>query len=230
MTEKQILSEIKSVNVESLENGMTIMDHFFKVKHQYPAESLFLHIPDNSVKWYYNYTEKLLRRVEVDFKQINETAESKHSENEHWFDAISDEDESVIPFTAGQFASKIVVYDDWHKLITYDEETGHYECFFVDIPENVAKAVCNDQMLVFDDIANETSNDEVITIEEAMEEDDDFAKACTKLANWMLKNDIIPELRFTRIAEGIKLDMIQSMLFTGTEEDKVDELPPPDSL
>lgn len=227
MTEKQILSEIKRINVESLEKGMTIMDHFFKVKHQFPAETLFLYLPNNSVKWYYNYTEKLLRRVEVDFKQVHNTDEKTHSPNEHWFDAISDKDESSIPFTAGQWANKIVVYDDWHKLVTYDETTGHYECFFVDIPEDLAKSICDDQMLTFDDIERANYDYHTVAIEEVMSDSKDFADACTSLANWMLENDVVPELRFTRVKEGIKLDLIQSMLFTGSQEDDLGE---PDSL
>lgn len=227
MTEKQILSEIKSVDVESLEKGMSIIDHFFKVKHQYPAESLLLHLPNNSVKWYYNYTEKLLRRIDVNFKQINCEDRDKHSEDEHWFNAISDEDETSIPFTAGQFANKIVVYDDWHKLITYDETTGHYECFFIDIPDDLAKSICDDQMLTFDDVERANYDYHTVALGEVMEENQDFADACTALANWMLQNDVIPELRFTRTKEGIKLDLIQSMLFTGSQENDLGE---PDSL
>lgn len=223
MTTEQILSEIKNIDVNSFEKGMTILDHFIKTNQQYPAESLLLHLADNSVKWYYNYTEKLLRRIEVNFKQANKTNEK----NEQWFKAISDEDETSISFTAEQFADKVVIYDDWHKLVTYDEKTGHYECFFIDIPEDIAKAIREEENLTLYD----SEIDQSVSIDELMEESAEFANACSTLSNWMLNNDVVSELRFSNVPEGIKLDLVQSMLFTGNQEDESDKLDAePDSL
>lgn len=227
MTTEQILSEIKNIDVDSFEIGMSILQHFNKVGQQYPAESLLLHFPNNNVKWYYNYTEKLLRRIEVNFKQVHIQDEKEHSLNDHWFTAISDEDESSIPFTASQFADKIVVYNDWHKLVTYDESTGHYECFFVDISKDIANDIIKNQMLSADEVLN---NPDTFTIEEILEESEDFATACSVLSNWMLNNNVVSELRFIHTQEGIKLDLIQSMLFTGSQKDVPDDLGKPDSL
>lgn len=222
MTTEQILSEIKSIDVDSLEKGMSIVDHFTKTNKQYPAEALLLHVQGDDIgKWYYNYTEKLLRRIEVNFKNIND--ENKFEQ--HWLNAISDEDESVIPFTAEQFANKIVVYNDWHKLVTYDEKTGHYECFFVDIVEGIAKEIMKNI-----DEYNGNNNIDPPTIDELMEDDIQFSKACTSISDWMLDNDIISELRFTNTPNGIKLDLVQSMLFTGHSNSDTDELGKPDSL
>lgn len=229
MTEKEILEEITSIDTSFFADGLSFGEHFEQTQSQYPAEILLFSTPDEFVKkYYYNYSEKMLRYIVSDRKSIQTVKEI--SKEDHLFDAVNDEDQSSISFSSLDVVNKVVVYDDFHKLVTHDPKTGHYECFFIDVPEEEAKAIVEDFTSVFS-IDRQMVDDSIIDInpdildndKEEIEEitQDEFSAAASTIAKWMLSDGATKKVTFFLNDEGVvELDINSKMFFAEDDEEK----------
>lgn len=226
MTEKEILKEITSIDTSFFADGLSFGEHFEQTQSQYPAEILLFSTPDEFVKkYYYNYSEKMLRYIVRDAKSIQKVKEV--GEDDHLFDAVNDEDQSSISFSSLDVVNKVIVYDDFRKLITHDPKTGHYECFFIDVAEEEAKAIVDDFTSVFnidrpmidntivdaepDSLDNDEDRDKFEEITE-----DEFSAAASTIAKWMLSDGATKKVTFFINDEGIvELDIHSKMFFNG---------------
>lgn len=247
MSEAEILKNILSVSTELFDDdGISFVDHFADTRSQWPAEILLFSCPDRLYKkWYYNYTEKMLRYIKTHDKTV---ADPGDDGSQVIFEAINDEDESSISFTAGQIADKILVYQDYQRLITYDKSTGHYEQFLIDIDkesadiivedfsqhfnidksnhfhpdtmvcENLQSIPTEDDVAVYDDEPDKL--DEVADEEEVSNEE--FRDAAKVIIQYLQETPELSEIRFQRFEDGVKLDLINS-LFYNCEEQSLEE-------
>ena len=220
MTEKEILEEITSFDTSYFSDGMSFGEHFEQTHSQYPCEIILFSAPDNLFrKWYYNYSEKMLRYIRTDHENVVKNNEI--SESDHIFDAINDEDESLISFSSQDLVDKVVVYDDFRKLITYDPKTGHYECFFVDVDERTASEVVEDFQRVFD-VDRPMVDNSVVEVKENEEKDkgvsdEEFSKAASVIAKWMLSCECSSVI-FTYVDGSVELDIHSKLYFNDKNE------------
>lgn len=221
MTEKEILEEITSFDTSYFSDGMSFGEHFEQTHSQYPCEIILFSAPDNLFrKWYYNYSEKMLRYIRTDHKNVAKSNEI--SQSDHIFDAVNDEDESLISFSSEDLVNKVVVYDDFRKLITYDPKTGHYECFFVEVDEQTASEIVEDFQKVFN-FDRPMIDNSVVKVEADEEKpenevtDDEFSKAASVIAKWML-SCASSSVTFTYVDGSIELDIHSKLYFNDDNE------------
>ena len=221
MTEQEILEEITSFDTSYFSDGMSFGEHFEQTHSQYPCEIILFSAPDELFKkYYYNYSEKMLRYIRTDHKNVVNNTEI--SESDHIFDAINDADESIIPFSSKDIVDKVVVYDDYRKLITYDSRTGHYECFFVDIDEQRASEIIDDFKKVYS-LGRPMVDNSVVEVKEDKENnenevtDEEFSKAASVIAKWML-SCASSSVTFTYVDGSIELDIHSKLYFNDENE------------
>lgn len=228
MTPKEILKEITSIDTNFFADGLSFGEHFEQTQSQYPAEILLFSTPDKFVKkYYYNYSEKMLRYIVRDTKSIEKVKEI--SKDDHLFDAVNDDDQSSISFSSLDVVNKVVVYDDFHKLVTHDPKTGHYECFFIDVTEEEAKAIVEDFTSVFSIDRPMIDNTIVDAEPDSLDEDDveeitqdEFSAAASTIAKWMLSDGATKKVTFFINDKGmVELDIHSKMFFAGEDEDDV---------
>lgn len=231
MTEEQILEDIKSIETFKFdeEQECSLFEHFARTKSQYPAEILLMQTCGSNIKkYYYNYSEKLLRYIK--FAKIKDISSI---ENSCIFSAINDEDESQIDFTPKQFSDKIVVYDDYNRLITYDKTTGHYEQFYIDITEEEAKEIV-ESFQKFYDIKKPMIDSSVVHIDKAESKEsseitnEQFCEAAKIIVQYLKETIELSEVRFQKYGESVKLDLVESLFYNDEDEDNsnLDELLP----
>ena len=125
MTKDSILKEIQSVDTSSLCDGLSFTDVFEQNRHLTQIERLLFYC--NCKKYYYNYSEKRLRVLEVNLESIMNADDV----DSNIFVCKDLEDSTEIEISALEFAHKTICFEDYHKVVTYDENTQNYECFFI---------------------------------------------------------------------------------------------------
>lgn len=126
---EKILDEIKAVNLNDLNDGSSFADFFVKNRRLTAIEQALFYMPGK--KLYYNYSEKRLRFIIIDLDKLIKNAVER--ENNVLFvchDVMDEWEDLSILFK--DFSNKKICYTDKHKVITHDDKTGHYECFYID--------------------------------------------------------------------------------------------------
>lgn len=210
MTTKKILEEIESVDVSKLGDGLSFFDHFLIDKSMTPVENLILH--SDSKKYYYNYSEKRLRKLVCKLEDID--IHNVEDPSNVIFSCEDLEDEPSIDILANSFTDKVVCFEDHHKVITFDPETKHYECFFVDISKQKSAQFTKENPLKFDDIDLE---DEDVLLDTSPKVAEAFKTLCSYLQH---NRGELSEIRFTDLGDGIKVDLISSKFWS---DDKMND-------
>lgn len=214
MKRAEILKEIESFDITSCSDGLTFCEVFASTKKLTPIEELLFYC--NCPKYYYNYSEKRLRKLEVNIASIINFEDKQ----DIIFVCRDLEDEPEIEIAARQFSDKVICHQDSHKVITYDNETKHYECFFVNLTDKKIKAFYKEAKeklppgwaeLMFDESTLGDDEDAKSTKEAVMEElADAFDSICHYLYD---SNEEISEIKFYNVPEGVQVDLVTSKLW-----------------
>ena len=214
MTKAKILEEVEGVDLLSLGDGLSFTDLYEQTLNITAIEQLLFYC--NCTKYYYNYSEKRLRKL------VNSIENIINCENEDCviFSCVDDEDETTIEIKAKDFADKIVCLEDYHKVVTYDPNTKHYECFFVDLskkkineffetakshlPEGLKHLISGPKENIA--ITQELPSDDVIAA---------FKTICNYLSS--NKNDL-SKISFINTDEGVQVDLVSSRLYQGDDD------------
>ena len=198
MTIKKILEEIESIDISTLGDGLSFADHFIANRSISPIENLLFY--SDCKKYYYNFSEKRLRKLICLLDKITDLDDP----NNIVFNCKDLENEPDIDLKADSFADKIVCYEDYHKVVTYDPDTKHYECFFADMSKQKVEKF-NQENPLQDEIEIEG-----IDIDNSPEVVEAFKTICTYL--YKSRNEL-SEIRFIDMGDGIKVDLISSKFY-----------------
>ena len=213
----EIIEELESFDLNKCQDGLCFCDNFFNNKKFSNIEELLYF--SNAPKYYYNFSEKRLRKLTIELKQML----SIEGSDEPLFRCKDLKDDTEIEISPVQFSHKIVSYEDDHKVVTYDEETKHYECFYINWSKEkietflkrsdrivnanikfIPSQVDYDLEQVIKDFEND--NDEGL--------DDAFDIICSYL---LRHHHLLSGIKFTNVDKGVRIDFVTSKIFPGDE-------------
>lgn len=182
-TEK-IKKEIESVETNKCTDGLSFMDRLEHDGHLTHIERLLFFTKDVK-KYYYNFTEKHLRELQVNIGALIDDVEEVDGAH-YIFDCIDPDDkEDKFKISSVDFAEKIICYEDYHKAIVYDAKKKFYECFYVDMTkkevERFKKEVTIDNL---DELERRVSH----MAHEDVEELDDASEGIDALCKFMVRH------------------------------------------
>ena len=220
MTIKKILDEIQAIDTSVLTDGLSFADHYVADHNITPIEQLLFFC--KCKKYYYNYTEKRLRVMYCHIENMMSMIENENGDTE-LFTCNDLEDEDSIIISAQAFADKIVCYEDFHKVVTYDPTTHHYECYFVDLGKKKVDGFFKDAK---DALPSELKQYIHTPVSEKPEilagESPEVVAAFRTICDFLQSNDgELSEIRFTNISEGVKIDLITSKLYSSDDSSVV---------
>lgn len=210
MTRESVLEEIQSVDTTNCSDGLSFRESFSGTKKLTPVEELLYFC--NCEKYYYNYTEKRLRQLEINVEKVIHFCDDE----ETLFVCKDLEDEGDIEISAYQFGSKIVCYQDTHKVVTYDDDTKHYECFFVNLSDEEINAFYLDiKNRLPEELTEKMFNPSGIHEEGKKESPYDIlADAFKSICEYLYKADgEISEIKFYNVPDGVQVDLVTSRLW-----------------
>lgn len=211
MNREKIINEIKTFDTKKCVDGVSFCEHTKQTGKLTRIEQLLMF--SGRTKYYYNYSEKKLREVEVKLRNIIEK-----SGDDIFFVCFDKEDDTKIDIYAKRFSEKIICFEDYHKVIVYDEASKQYECFFVDMTKkNVEDFFKDVHKYIPDDVKKFVLNeygDEVATEEAQHEAFDELGECFNKICEYMHREDTdLTEIRFTNLLEGVQVDLVTSRLW-----------------
>lgn len=210
MRRSTILKEMQSVDTSKCSDGLSFRESFVNAKKLTPIEELLYFC--NCEKYYYNYSEGRLRILDVNIDNIIHFSDDK----DIIFVCRDLEDDDVINISSYDFSGKIICYEDSHKVVTYDEKTKHYECFFVNISDKKIKEFYDDVRKklpkeISDKMFNPSALDEEKDKPSAYDELSDAFKA---ICEYLYASDgEISEIKFYNVPDGVQVDLVTSKLW-----------------
>ena len=220
MTVDKILKEIQAIDTSVMSDGLSFSDHYIETKNITAIEQLLFYC--NVKKYYYNYTEKRLRELECNIDNII----NFEGEDNAIFTCKDVEDETSIDIKAHSFADKIICFEDYHKTVTYDLTTKHYECFYVDITQKKVNEFFKEARKAIppelQQFIHQPTQDTPTEIEAPQEVTDAFQIVCKYL---LASTGELSEIRFTNIGDGIKIDLIASKFYPAGSMDDSSSFP-----
>lgn len=208
MTTNKILEEIQAIDTSSLTDGLSFSDRYLADKNITPIEQLLFFC--EAKKYYYNYTEKRLRELESSPDNI-----MNMDEDNAIFTCKDLEDEPDINIKAHSFSDKIICFEDYHKVVTYDTKTKHYECFYVDLTKKkVTEFFKNTKAALPPELSgwiHEPTKEELDELDKSPE----VAAAFQAVCKYLYANDgELSEIRFVNMGDGVKVDLIASKFYS----------------
>lgn len=205
MKRADILKEIESVDTTKYLDGLSFGEHYNQTKHITAIEELLLFC--NSPKYYYNYSEKRLRKLKTHDENIKNLADG----DDIIFICQDLNKEPDIKIDSLQFSNKIICYEDYHKVITYDDSTKHYECFYVNLSKKGVEKFFKD---CHEKLPEDKKQFFYFPQEEEKDAYKDLADSFKTISDYLESvSDDISEIRFINTADGVQIDVVTSRLY-----------------